>query len=164
MPDSTFELEIDIVYADDNWPTSLEGNNIDSVIVKALHGAIAKTCVDFAAPSEICIVLNNDSQQRDLNQKWRGIDRPTNVLSFPQIEVFSTPCGMLGDIVLARQTVMQEAVDQKKSLLNHLSHLVVHGFLHILGYDHKTDKQAKQMESLEIDILADLGIMDPYRD
>jgi len=117
---------------------------------------------EIFAPAELSIVLTNDGKQQALNKKWRGQDRPTNVLSFPQIEPFAPVGGLLGDIVLAYETVFEQAREQQKTLCDHLSHLVVHGFVHILGYDHQTGIEASQMESLEVRVLAHLGIADPY--
>lgn len=114
--------------------------------------------------AELSILLTNDEEQHELNQQWRGKDSSTNVLSFPQIEPFGPVVGILGDITLARETLEREALDLDKSLPDHFTHLVVHGFLHILGYDHITDAEALQMESLETQILAALGIDDPYAD
>lgn len=114
--------------------------------------------------AELSILLTNDEEQQELNQQWRGKDSSTNVLSFPQIEPFGPVFGILGDITLARETLEREALDLDKSLPDHFTHLVVHGFLHILGYDHITDAEALQMESLETQILAALGIDDPYAD
>lgn len=114
--------------------------------------------------AELSILLTNDEEQHELNQQWRGKDSSTNVLSFPQIEPFGPVFGILGDITLARETLEREALDLDKSLPDHFTHLVVHGFLHILGYDHITDAEALQMESLETQILAALGIDDPYAD
>lgn len=104
----------------------------------------------------------DDAGQQALNKEWRGIDKPTNVLSFPQIEPFSPVLGILGDITLARETLEREAAEQVVSFTDHYTHLVVHGFLHILGYDHVDEKEALVMEGLETQILATLGIEDPY--
>lgn len=114
--------------------------------------------------AELSIVLTDDAEQRQLNREWRGKDSSTNVLSFPQIEPFSPVLGILGDITLARETVAREAEEQGTPFDHHFTHLVVHGFLHILGYDHITDDEALQMESLETQILAELGMDDPYAD
>ena len=112
--------------------------------------------------AELSIVLMDDAEQRALNNQWRGIDKPTNVLSFPQVEPFSPVAGLLGDITLARETLVREAADLDKSFADHFTHLVVHGFLHILGYDHIQESDALVMEGLETQILATLGIPDPY--
>ncbi len=108
------------------------------------------------------MVLLDDAGQRELNRQYRGIDRSTNVLSFPQIEPFGAVAGLLGDITLARETLEREAVELQLSFTDHFTHLVVHGFLHILGYDHIEDADALVMEGLEVQILASLGIADPY--
>lgn len=115
-----------------------------------------------AGVAELSIVLMDDAEQRELNRQWRQIDKPTNVLSFPQIEPFSPVVGILGDITLARETLEREALELGKSFTDHYTHLVVHGFLHILGYDHIEDDEALVMEGLETQILSTLGIEDPY--
>ncbi len=116
---------------------------------------------------ELSIVLTDDADQRNLNHRWRGIDRSTNVLAFPAWKPGSpvprdAPV-LLGDVVLAFETVEREAEEQDKSLADHLSHLIVHGVLHLLGHDHGTDAEAAAMEMLETSILASLGVADPYR-
>ena len=115
-----------------------------------------------AGIAELSVVLMDDAEQQVLNKQWRQIDKPTNVLSFPQIEPFSPVLGLLGDITLARETLEREAVEQGVSFVDHFTHLVVHGFLHILGYDHIEEQDALVMEGLETQILATLGIADPY--
>jgi len=101
---------------------------------------------------------------RVLNRDWRGIDKPTNVLSFPaQAAKPDVTQPLLGDIVIAYEALARECAAEHKPLLHHLAHLAVHGFLHLLGYDHQTDSQARTMEGLERDILARLQIADPYR-
>lgn len=108
------------------------------------------------------MLLTDDAEQRALNAQWRGKDAATNVLSFPQLEPFAPVVGLLGDISLARETLEREATEQGKRLEDHFTHLMVHGFLHILGYDHVQEPEALQMEGLETQILAGLGIEDPY--
>ena len=102
-----------------------------------------------------------------LNSDWRGIDRPTNVLAFPgwdpDAPLPAEAPLLLGDVVLARETVAREAKEQGKTVTDHLGHLVVHGVLHLLGYDHAIDAEAAVMETLETAILAELGVADPYR-
>jgi probable rRNA maturation factor len=112
--------------------------------------------------AEISVVFTSDAEQQQLNRQWRGIDAPTNVLSFPLIAPHATVSGLLGDIVLARETVEREAREEGWTIADHISHLVVHGFLHILGYDHIAEDEALHMERLETQILASLGIADPY--
>jgi probable rRNA maturation factor len=111
---------------------------------------------------EIAIVLTDDSAIRTLNRQWRGIDAATNVLSFP-CEGSGGHGPFIGDIVLAQQTIAREARAERKPFAHHLAHLAVHGFLHLLGYDHETEKDAVVMERLERRILRRLAIPDPYR-
>ncbi len=118
----------------------------------------------LSAPVEISILLSSDDVIQDLNSTHRGKDRPTNVLSFPGDHSPGAP-GMdilLGDIILAWGTVSGEAKAENKPVSDHTSHLVIHGVLHLLGYDHETDDDATRMERLEIDSLARLGVRDPY--
>ncbi len=117
-----------------------------------------------APPSEISVVLSDDEHIRELNKHHRGMDKPTNVLSFPPART-KTPAGMprfLGDVVLAFETVEREAAEETKPIEDHLAHLVVHGVLHLLGYDHEDEDEAETMEARERQILAKLGIPDPY--
>ena len=150
-------LTIDIARNSDGWPEALDAR-ADEAVRAALKGSKAK----FTGDAELSIVLTNDAEQRVLNRDWRGIDKSTNVLSFPQIEPFGPLSGMVGDIILARETLEKEAQDQAISLEDHFTHLVVHGFLHLVGYDHVVDDEALVMEGLETQILASLGVADPY--
>lgn len=120
-------------------------------------------------PSEVSLVLADDATVRQLNRDYRGKDKPTNVLSFAEAdaEFPATPDmpAHLGDVVLALETVLAEAGAQAKTPADHLAHLAVHGLLHLLDYDHERgDDEARTMEALEVAILADLGIADPYAD
>lgn len=117
-----------------------------------------------AGDSELSLVFTDDAHIRALNAGWRGKDKPTNVLSFP---AFPPRKGaplppMLGDVILAFETVRDEARLEEKPFDHHLSHLLVHGLLHLLGYDHETDEDAEEMEALERQVLAGLAIADPY--
>jgi len=138
----------------------------------AIHRAIA-AAAEFVeigpGEAELAVMLTDDTGIRTLNSNWRGIDKPTNVLSFPAQQ----PTGrggpddaprMLGDIAIAYQTTRKEADEEARPFDHHLSHLAVHGFLHLIGYDHENDADAETMEGLETDILAHLGIPDPYMD
>lgn len=129
-------------------------------MLAALAGARPK----IRGAAEVSVVLTNDEEQRELNREWRGKDSSTNVLSFPQIEPFDPVEGILGDITVARETVAREAQELEKSFEDHFTHLIVHGFLHILGYDHIEEQDALAMEALETQVLAGLGIDDPYAD
>ncbi len=143
----------------DGWPEGLE-----SVAETAIREALKQSEAEIAGVTEVSVVLTDDAEQRELNRQWRGIDKSTNVLSFPQLEPFAPISGLLGDITVARETVAREAEEQGVSFEAHFTHLVVHGFLHLLGYDHVEDEDAEEMEGLETDILATLGIADPYAD
>jgi probable rRNA maturation factor len=139
----------------------------EAVISRALQMAAA---MQSTKSSELAIVLADDSAIRALNRAWRGIDKPTNVLSFPSVPWERTPGEPspwpthLGDIVIAFETAMQEAHSESKRFEDHIAHLAVHGFLHLLGQDHDNDSDADAMEGLERAILARLGIPDPYAD
>jgi probable rRNA maturation factor len=129
-----------------------------------LRRAIAAAAPAQATNTEIAIVLTDDQSIRALNRQWRGHDEATNVLSFPvrPSERGDGAPVLLGDIVIAYETTAREATAEGKSFLHHLSHLAVHGFLHLVGYDHESYDDAETMESLERRILAGLGVPDPY--
>jgi len=140
----------------------------EAVIVRAIETAAAAVTADVA-DAELAVMLTDDDGIRALNRNWRDIDKPTNVLSFPALRPERArqpddPPLMLGDIAIAFETTRREAHDEGKPFDDHLSHLAVHGFLHLIGYDHETDTDAEAMESLERRILAQLGIPDPYAD
>ncbi len=134
--------------------------------------ALAAACIDAAlarlgmrdAESEISFLFTDNEAMRGLNAEWRGKDKPTNVLSFPAFELSpgDSPGPMLGDIAIAYETVRDEAALEDKPFDDHLRHLIVHGFLHVLGYDHENDAEAEEMETAERAILADIGVPDPY--
>ena len=152
-------LSIDISRNTEGWPDSF-----DARADEAVRAALAQSKARITGPAELSIVLTDDAEQRVLNRDWRGIDKSTNVLSFPQIEPFAPVSGLLGDSILARETLEREAAEQGVSVEDHFTHLVVHGFLHLLGYDHMDDDEALAMEGLETQILASLGVADPYAD
>jgi probable rRNA maturation factor len=137
-----------------------------SLAEEAARLALRRTAAPAGAVVDI--TLADDDSQRALNRTWRGKDAPTNVLAFPAADpALPVPPGaplLLGDVVLAFETVRGEAVEQDKPLADHLRHLVVHGVLHLLGYDHEDAADAAVMEAREIAILAELGVPNPYRD
>ena len=133
------------------------------LVQRAIEAAARHASVS-AGGSEVAIVLTDDSGIRTLNRDWRGIDKPTNVLSFPSAPTPGTDASarMLGDIAIAYETTRREAESEHKPFADHLSHLAVHGFLHLVGYDHENDADAGEMEDLERTILASIGVPDPY--
>jgi probable rRNA maturation factor len=157
-------LSIDIVVESPVWAARPDA---EAIVRRALGVAAAMMST---RPAELAIVLTGDSAIRVLNRDWRGIDAPTNVLSFPvqQPEALaaepaaSAPPILLGDVVIAFETTEREARSESKRFEDHLAHLAVHGFLHLLGQDHDDDSDAEAMEGLERAILARLGIPDPY--
>jgi probable rRNA maturation factor len=141
---------VDVVLLDAAWAKALPG--IERQVRRAARAALGRR-----TPS-LTVALADDRRVKALNKRDRRKDKPTNVLSYPSGEK-----AFLGDIVLARQTVWREAREQKKTPADHLTHLVVHGTLHLLGHDHETsDADAERMEALERRILKKLGIADPY--
>ena len=160
------------IEADPEWDSS---SGWDSLVRRAAEAAIAESAFPQLASSpraiELSVRLTGDDEVRALNAEWRGKDKPTNVLSFPQMEAEQIamaeaegPELMLGDLVLAREVCQREAAEKAIPLKEHAAHLVVHGTLHLLGYDHHDDDSADDMESREVRALARLGIADPYGD
>jgi probable rRNA maturation factor len=143
----------DVVVLDAAWQHALPG--VERLVRRAARAAFAGA--RRSGRRSLTVALADDRRVRALNARDRRKDTPTNVLSYPSGER-----AFLGDIVLARQTVWREARQQAKSPADHLSHLVVHGTLHLLGFDHVDDAEAERMEALERRVLARLGIADPY--
>jgi probable rRNA maturation factor len=161
---SVFPLTEVLVVAD-CWQTEPDA---EAVIHRAINAAAEFADADVGE-AELAVMLTDDSGIRTLNSNWRGIDKPTNVLSFPALQPTGTGTSsdaprMLGDIAIAYETTRKEADEEEKPFDHHLSHLAIHGFLHLIGYDHEKDDDAEAMESLEQEILAQLGIPDPYAD
>ena len=155
-------ISIEISIESEGWSSEplLEG-----LVERALASAIEETRVELAKDAEVSLVFKNDESVRELNKVWRQQDKPTNVLSFPAAEPHQLPTSALvGDIVIARETVAREADAEGKTFDAHLSHLIVHGFLHLVGFDHETDDEAEEMEAIERRVLSRLGIPDPYRE
>ena len=128
-----------------------------------VRAAIAAAAALSTADGEVSILLTDDKAIRALNRDWRGIDKPTNVLSFPAPGAAAgASAKTLGDIVMAYETLARECDEEDRIFLHHLAHLTVHGFLHLIGYDHQTDGQADEMEGLESKIMTRLNMPDPY--
>lgn len=151
-------VEIDVIVNSDQWQAV---PHAEEVVRRAIDAA-AMQSASLTAQTELAIMLTDDAEIRTLNRQWRKIDKATNVLSFPATPIPGTPQAALGDIAIAFETLQREADDEGKPFDHHLSHLAVHGFLHLVGYDHETDDDAEKMEGLERGILASLDIPDPY--
>jgi probable rRNA maturation factor len=151
----------EIVVAAGFWQNA---GDAEAVARRAIATAAA-ACEVNLGNAEIAVMLTDDANIRALNREFRGIDAPTNVLSFPASKAArksQVAPRLLGDIAIAYETVLREAHGEGRPFDHHLSHLAVHGFLHLIGYDHETDEDAAKMEALETAILAQLGIPDPF--
>ncbi len=148
-------LDIDVV-VDGEWPS-----DAGTIVRRAIAQAARMTNAEVAGCT-LAVLLTGDAAIRKLNAQWRGLDKATNVLSFPAPRSKAPAPAPLGDIAIARETTAREAADEGKPFGDHLTHLAVHGFLHLLGYDHESDAQAETMEQLERAVLASLGVPDPY--
>ena len=159
-------LDIDL---DPAWPADADWAAVAEKAARVLSGMVPELGNPRLSAS---LLFANDSEVHALNREWRGKDRPTNVLSFPMLEreelLALTPQGppeLLGDLALALETCQREAAEKGIGLDHHAVHLIIHGLLHLAGYDHETSAQdARAMELLEIKALAQLGIADPYGD
>jgi len=161
-------LEVDIETSAPAWLETIP--DAEAVCRRAAQAAFAAAGPQTHC-AEISLVLADDARMQELNRDYRGEDRPTNVLSFGALDDGGSerPAGadapvLLGDVVLAYETIAAEAAENGRSPADHLSHLVVHGMLHLFGYDHRTDAEADAMERLEVRVLASLGLPDPYAD
>ena len=154
---------IDIIVAIEagDWPPRDE---LEALAARAVAESLVWLEMVPAVPSELGLTFTDDAGMAAANGKWRGKPAPTNVLSFPLVALRPGDAlpPLLGDIIVAEQTVRREARQQRKPFLDHLTHLVVHGFLHLAGYDHVDDAEAETMEAAERGILQRLAIPDPY--
>jgi probable rRNA maturation factor len=155
-------LTVDIIVDDDGWRAI---DDLESLTRRAALAALA-AALDEAGASEaddeLSVLLTDDAAMQRLNQKFRGLDKPTNVLSFPPPDFAEE--SLLGDISVSWQTVARESEAEGKSVADHYAHMIVHGVLHLIGYDHETDDEAEEMEEIERAALERLGVADPYRD
>jgi probable rRNA maturation factor len=153
-------VSIEMLLEAGKWPDESVLRGVASSAVEAARRVLALR----GGPSELSLVFTDDDHIRCLNASWRGKDQPTNVLSFPAADLVpGAPLPpLLGDIVLAYETVEREARLESKPFEHHLTHLVTHGFLHLIGFDHETDEEAELMEASERRILESLSIPDPY--
>ena len=151
---------IDVTIEAEDW-TFLEAPS--QLAEAAILAAIGESGISLAANAEISVLFCDDGFVRDLNRKWRGIDQPANVLSFPA-GGDAAVAPLLGDIVIAFETASREAAEAERPLRDHVAHLLVHGFLHLIGHDHTGAAEAETMEALECAILGRLGIAGPFRE
>lgn len=152
---------VSIEVENESWPSLAD---FEDVVRQAVASALVAANEDVSG-CEVSLLFTDDAAIAELNAEWRGKGSPTNVLSFPTAEDMPLPEGEprpLGDIVLAYGVISREAVEQGKTLRDHTAHLIVHGTLHLIGYDHETDDDAEEMERLETGILKGLGISNPY--
>ena len=160
------EFQIDITIDDEKWLTEMENieNHSRAVISTAYEEAQSSKLADINT-IELSIMLTDNATIRELNNEYRLKDKPTNVLSFPLTENTLVPLDgflALGDVVVALETIQEEAKQQDKTFPDHYTHMLVHGLLHLLHYDHETDEDAEVMEDLEIKILDQMKIKNPY--
>jgi probable rRNA maturation factor len=154
------DIAADVLIEAGTWPARAK---LRALAERAIGAAADRACPDLEPGAEVSLLFTDDAHMRTLNLRYRGKDKPTNVLSLPAAPVLVGRLGPpLGDIVLAAETIAAEAGAQGLAANDHLTHLIVHGFLHLVGYDHEHDAEALVMEGLETAILGDLGIADPY--
>jgi probable rRNA maturation factor len=149
-------LEVEVARHGGAWA----GQVTDAMLKRAARAAFGTAPSLSAGAYHVTLVLTDDAEMQTLNRTWRGKDASTNVLSFPAGDIGAP--GFLGDVVLAYETTRAEAREQNLGLQDHAAHLVVHGVLHLLGFDHMDDEEAERMEALERAALASLGVADPY--
>ncbi len=152
-------LDIAVAVEAGDWP---EPGHLQHLAQSSAGAVLAETTRAIQAGTELSVVFSDDAEVARLNQSWRGKSGSTNVLSFPAATVPGVPVSVLGDIVLAAETVRREAETEGKPFEHHLSHLLVHGLLHLLGFDHENEAEAEEMEAIERRALARLAIPDPY--
>ncbi|KEY91726.1 putative rRNA maturation factor [Candidatus Photodesmus blepharus] len=135
-------------------------NNLPSK--KNIHRWLTLSLMRFQKQAEVTVRIVDKKESQQLNYKYRKKNKPTNVLSFPFISPVNMKLNLLGDLIICRQIVEQEAIKQNKPLIEHWAHMIIHGSLHLLGYDHIEKNEADEMESLEIEIMQNMGYKDPY--
>lgn len=164
LPEMNYEISIDAPQWD-------EEDELRTIVAKCVHASntwLAKheNQIFPQGEMELSLLFTDDAAIADINSKWRELNKPTNVLSFPtkDLQAGDMPLPLLGDIILAYETIEREAGENEKNFNAHLSHLIVHGYLHLFGFDHIGDEEAKHMELTETRILASIGLSNPYND
>ena len=150
-------VSVEVIIESDAWSACAD---VERIVRHAIESAAAV----IGKGGEVAVMLTDDASIRGMNARWRDIDKPTNVLSFPVGESAAAITRHLGDIAIAYETVAAESASEGKTFADHLAHLAIHGYLHLVGFDHETDAEACSMEKLETRILSGLGIADPYAD
>ena len=155
------EIVVDVAIEAGSWASETA---LQALAERAIRAAVSVIGSEPDEGGAISLLFTGDAEIQVLNREWRGKNKPTNVLSFPAPEMINPGDELqpLGDIILAYETVAREAAEEGKQFDHHLTHLIVHGFLHIMGYDHETDEEAEEMEELERKALRTLAISDPY--
>lgn len=166
MPSNGCDIQIDIAMDSDLWSDEDELQSLANTTCKATQDWLAEN-QNQPFPengTELSLLFTDDNSIQKINAEWRDLDKPTNVLSFPTKDLApgTVPLPILGDIIFSYETIQRESVEMDKTFKDHLTHLFIHGFLHLLGYDHINDTDAELMESIETRILHSLGLSDPY--
>lgn len=162
MPEITIDIAVDSEQWKDIAAFEVLAQNSSKTVIRWLE---KNEAINFPQTRmELSVVLTDDASIQDINSKWRQQNKATNVLSFPTKELIvgETPLPLLGDIIFAYETISREAKELTKNFEEHITHLFIHGFLHLLGYDHINDTDAEQMERIETGIMLSIGLSDPY--
>lgn len=166
MPNKSAEISIEIAVDSNRWEDieafELLTQDTSQTVIAWLEEY--ESIIFPQIPMELSVLFTDDASIKEINSEWRKQDKATNVLSFPtkELSVGDTPLPLLGDIIFAHETILREAEELTKSFEEHFTHLFIHGFLHLLGYDHINDTDAEQMERIETGILTSIGLSDPY--
>lgn len=152
-------IETDIAVESEKWAEL----DLEPLVASAIDAAILEADVALAPSAEVSLLFCDDARIQELNREWRRLDKPTNVLSFPAAAPeMLAHAPLLGDIAIAFETVQRESAEENKRFSDHVSHMIVHGMLHLVGFDHETEDEAEEMEDAERRALARLGVADPY--
>ena len=159
--ESLSRIDLTVALEDNRWMEAIP--DLEQFCWKAVEQVLADIENVPAAPLEVACAFVSDATIQTLNAQYRGKDKPTNVLSFAtEDELLPGMPAVLGDVVLAFETILRESLEQGKPFRDHVSHMIVHGLLHLLGYDHESDDDAEEMEAREVALLNELGVPNPY--
>ena len=150
----------DVLVDDPRWTERMD---VEAVVNSAVEKVLQATNAKLRRDAEASFSFSTDERVRQLNSTWRHKDAPTNVLSFPAAESASLETSpLLGDVIMAYETIDREAIEEGKLFVHHASHMIVHGFLHLIGFDHEDEEEARDMENVESRVLTELGVPDPW--